>query len=396
MVYNSMKKIFTLFAAGCLILTSCRQPACPDPVEWLKYSQSKVEQTLKNFPDSTILPRSFPADYEHWQGRDIYDWTSGFFPGMLWYAFEFSGDSMLLEQARHWTSKLEPVRHWKDKNHDLGFMMYCSYGNGLRITGDSSYIPILLETADSLAALYNPHVGTILSWPWQAKNRGWKHNTIIDNMMNLELLFWAAKNGRPAYYDIAVKHAQTTMKNHIRPDFSTYHVLVYDSLTGKVDSALTHQGYANNSMWARGQAWAINGFTMTCRETGDKAFLETAIRLADKFIGELPSDHVPYWDFNAPAIPDEPRDASAAAIAASALLDLSGLVEDPVLEEKYRNEACSILAGLCRNYIAPPGTDAILVHSVGSKPHNGEVDYSFIYADYYFMEALLKLKKLEQ
>jgi unsaturated chondroitin disaccharide hydrolase len=391
-----MKHILLFLLAGILILTSCKQKTCPDAEEWLKYSRSKVEQTLKNFPDSTILPRSFPAYYEHWQGRGIYDWTSGFFPGMLWYAFEFSGDSMMLEQARHWTSKLEPIRHWKDRNHDLGFMMYCSYGNGLRLTGDSSYIPILLETADSLAVMFNPNVGTILSWPWQAKNRGWKHNTIIDNMMNLELLFWAAKNGRPAYYDIAVKHAQTTMKNHIRPDFSTYHVLVYDSLTGKVDSALTHQGYANNSMWARGQAWAINGFTMTYRETGDKAFLETAIRLADKFIGELPADHVPYWDFNAPAIPDEPRDASAAAIAATALFDLSGLVEDSLLKVKYRNEACSIMAGLCRSYIAPPETDAILVHSVGSKPHNGEVDYSIIYADYYFMEALLKLKKLEQ
>ncbi|MFN8206151.1 MAG: glycoside hydrolase family 88 protein [Bacteroidales bacterium] len=391
-----MKKLSFLSLAGLLILAACKQQACPDPVEWLRYSQSRVEQTLKNFPDSTILPRSFPADWEHWQGRDIYDWTSGFFPGMLWYAYEFSGDSMLLEKARHWTSKLEPIRHWKDRNHDLGFMMFCSYGNGLRLTGDTSYIPILLETADSLAVMFNPHAGTILSWPWQAKNRGWKHNTIIDNMMNLELLFWAAKNGRPAYYDIAVKHAQTTRKNHIRADFSTYHVLVYDSLTGAVDSALTHQGYANSSMWARGQAWAINGFTMTYRETKDKVFLKTAIGLADKFISELPADHVPYWDFNAPAIPDEPRDASAAAIAASALLDLSGFVEDPGLKEKYKNEACTILAELCKGYIAAPETDAILAHSVGSKPHNSEVDYSIIYADYYFMEALLKLNKSGQ
>jgi unsaturated chondroitin disaccharide hydrolase len=385
-----------LTLAFLFMTASCARQSGPDPDEWLRYSQAKIEQSLKNVSDSSLLPRRIDAGLKHWKGVSIYDWTSGFFPGMLWYAYEFSGDSGMLEQARHWTAKLEPVRRMPNKNHDLGFIMYCSYGNGFRLTGDSSYIPILLETADSLAALFNPNVGTILSWPWKKIEKGWSHNTIIDNMMNLELLFWASRHGRPAYYDIAVKHAETTLKNHIRPDFSTYHVLVYDSATGRVDSALTAQGAANSSMWARGQAWAIYGFTMAYRESSKKEFLETAIHLADKFIQELPKDQIPYWDFNAPAIPDEPRDASAAAIAASAFLDLSEMV-DTQLKLHYKNEACMILASLCtENYLAGDDVDACLLHSVGSKPNKSEVDASIIYADYYFMEALLKLKKMNK
>src|SRR5512133_538390 len=285
-----MKHKLLLFLTGIITLSSCNQSKCPDPDQILTQCRLKVEQTLKNFPDSTRMPRNIPSDWEHWQGRSIYDWTSGFWPGILWFTYETSGDTSLLTKARHWTAKLNPIKHTEEKDHDLGFMMYCSYGNALRLTGDTSYLPILLETADSLATLFNPNAGTILSWPSKAKDRGWRHNTIIDNMMNLELLFWAAKHGRPAYYQIAVTHALTTMKSHIRPDFSTFHVVVYDSATGRIDSSLTHQGYSNSSMWARGQAWAINGFTMTYRETSDKIFLETAQKLADKFISGLPED----------------------------------------------------------------------------------------------------------
>ena len=239
-------------------------------------------------------------------------------------------------------------------------------------------------------------MGTILSWPGRVKEKGWPHNTIIDNMMNLELLFWAAKNGgNKNLYDIAVKHAETTMKNHFRPDFSTYHVLVYDTITGKVIKGVTHQGYADYSMWARGQAWGIYGFTMTYRETGNKEFLQTAINAADIYLKRLPKDHIPYWDFDDPAIPNTARDASAAAIVASALLELSTLCNEVDLKNKYKNAASAMIQELSsERYLSKEINHAFLLHSTGNKPSNKDVDVPLIYADYYFLEALLRLKKM--
>lgn len=378
-----------------VLISSCRQNVCFQPDSWLDLSNRKALQTLRHLPDTACMPRNIPKESKAWKTVGIYDWTSGFFPGILWYLAEYTSDSALFYQARHWTTYLESIKRMPSKNHDLGFMMYCSYGNGLRLTGDSSYRSILLETADSLVTLFNPAVGTILSWPWQKQKRGWKHNTIIDNMMNLELLFWAAKNGRPQYRDIAVKHALTTMHNQIRPDNSVVHVVVYDDVTGRVDSLKTWQGASDNSMWARGQAWGIYGFTMSYRETGMKEFLTTAQNLANHFIERLPDDAVPYWDFDAPGIPGEPRDASAAAIAASALIELSSLIPDKKEASYYLRAACCILTSLTEYYLAPPESDAILSHSVGSKPEGSEVDVPIIYADYYFVEALMRLKNLK-
>lgn len=390
-----MKRILALTTVLIVVISSCRRKECIQPDHWLQMANQKILRTLQHLPDTALMPRMIPKGSSQWKTVGIYDWTSGFWPGILWYMAEFTDDSILLNQARHWTAYLEPVKKMQKKNHDLGFMMYCSFGNGLRITGDSLYKSILLETADSLVALFNPRVGTILSWPWQREKRGWKHNTIIDNMMNLELLFWASHNGRPAYKEIAIRHAITTMKNQIRRDNSVVHVVVYDDETGQVDSLKTWQGAFDESMWARGQAWGIYGFTMSYRETGMKEFLTTARNLADHFIERLPSDGVPYWDFDAPNIPDEPKDASAGAIAASALIELASLVPDKDTGSYYLHTACRILTSLTRHYLAPDESDAILSHSVGSKPQNSEVDVPIIYADYYFIEALMRLRNMK-
>jgi unsaturated chondroitin disaccharide hydrolase len=214
-------------------------------------------------------------------------------------------------------------------------------------------------------------------------------------MMNLELLFWAAKNGgNKNLYDIAVKHAETTMKNHFRPNFSTYHVLVYDTITGKVIKGVTHQGYADSSMWARGQAWAIYGFTMAYRETQNKEFLQTAINAANVYLKRLPTDNIPYWDFDNPSIPNAPRDASAAAITASALLELSTLCDDSLIAKKYLTAAKKMLTELATDkYLSREKNHAFLLHSTGNKPSDKDVDVPIIYSDYYFLEALLRLKK---
>lgn len=390
-----MKRLLSFTSVLIVVyISSCQRKECIQPDPWLQMANQKILRTLQHLPDTALMPRMIPEGSREWKTVEIYDWTSGSWPGILWYMAEYSGDSVLLSKARKWTAYLEPVKTMPEKNHDLGFMMYCSFGNGFRFTGDSLYKKIMLETADSLITLFNTKVGTILSWPWQKKNRGWKHNTIIDNMMNLELLFWAARNGRPAYKDIAIQHALTTMKNQIRDDYSVVHVVVYNDETGTVDSLKTWQGASDESMWARGQAWGIYGFTMCYRETGKKEFLSTAQNLANHFIERLPDDGVPYWDFDATEIPNEPKDASAAAIAASALIELSSLISDKDTSSNYLHTACHILTSLTTHYLAPDESDAILGHSVGSKPQNLEVDVPIVYADYYFIEALMRLRNM--
>lgn len=274
-------------------------------------------------------------------------------------------------------------------------MVNCSYGNGYRITGNEEYKKVLLSAADTLATLYNPTVGTILSWPSEIEK--FKYNTIIDNMMNLELLFWASKNGgSKKLYDIAKSHAEKTMDHIVRKDSSIYHVGSFDEKTGEFLQGYTHQGYAQESMWARGQAWGIFGFSVAYRETGDQAFLDTAIKVTDHYMNRLPEDGIPYWDFDDPSIPNAPRDASAAGVAACGMLELSQLVKDEKLKEKYLNAATSYIETLSTSeYLSGDTNQALLLHSTGHYPKNSEIDVSIIYADYYYMEALVRLKKLQ-
>jgi len=368
-----------------------------DPENALKYTVTQASKTNTESNDYKQMPRSISPGDSTWNYVPLNDWTSGFWPGILWYEYEYTKNPLWKNRADSFTRSLKPLAYHTAADHDLGFQLYCSYGNGYRLTGDTSYKKILLAAADTLATLFNPVTGTILSWPSMVKSEGWQHNTIIDNMMNLELLFWAAKNGGgKKLYNIAMKHAVTTMHNHFRPDYSSYHVVVYDTVTGKKIKGVTQQGYKDNSMWARGQAWAIYGFTMCYRETKNPEFLELALHVAFVYLNQLPDDMIPYWDFSAPGIPDAPKDASAAAITASALLELSTFVTDRSLAESYRQKASQMLKVLSsKDYQSREVNKAFLLHSTGNEPQGTEIDAYLVYADYYYLEALLRLNKLK-
>ncbi|RYG29000.1 MAG: glucuronyl hydrolase, partial [Chitinophagaceae bacterium] len=317
------------------------------------------------------------------------DWTSGFFPGELWYLYEYTGNKKWKEKADSFTRLLEKEK-FNAITHDMGFKIYCSFGNGLRLTNDAYYRDVIIQSAKTLSTRFNKTTGTIRSWDHHKEK--WQFPVIIDNMMNLELLFAATKlTGDSSFYKIAVSHANTTMKNHFREDFSSYHVVDYDTLTGKVISKMTHQGYADESAWARGQAWALYGYTMCYRETRDPRYLAQAESVASYLLNNpaMPADAIPYWDFNDPGIPAVPRDASAAAIIASGLYELKKYSKH---EKKYNAFADKIMKNLTKNYRSVIGDNKgfILIHSTGNKPAKSEIDAPINYADYYYLEALLR------
>lgn len=368
----------------------------------LAYCDTQVRRTLDELSrgdegtDYTMMPRNIPDSTSHWYCSKATkeEWCAGFWPGILWYDYEYTKDPVIKAEAERFTDALESISHITPAyDHDLGFLMFCSYGNGYRLTHNETYREVILRSADALAELFNPKAGTILSWPRNVEMLG-GHNTIMDNMINLEMLFWASKNGGDKkLYDIAVSHADTTMKYHFRPDYTSYHVAVYDTLTGHFIKGMTHQGYSDSSMWARGQAWAIYGYTVVYRETQDPKYLDFVQKVADVYLKRLPDDYIPYWDFDDPAIPYAPRDASAACVVASALLELSGYVS-PEKGSTYRAAALRMLESLSSDeYQCGKQKPAFLLHSTGHYPNGSEIDASIIYADYYYIEALLRLKR---
>lgn len=401
---NTAILAFSLILASCASTTSTTggDVASFDLDEAIQYCNSQVHRSLRNLcndsTDYSMFPRNIQGNDSTWTCRKGTpdEWCSGFWPGVLWYDYELTGDTLVRQMADRYTEELAYLSERPVFDHDLGFLMICSYGNGYRLTADSTYRRVLLDSADSLATLYNPHVGTLLSWPRNVEMFG-GHNTIMDNMINLEMLFWASKHGGDKYlYDIAVKHAETTMEHHFRPDGTCYHVAVYDPEDGHFIKGVTHQGYSDSSTWARGQAWAVYGYTMVYRETRDKRFLDFACKVTDAYLSRLPEDKVPYWDFDDPAIPQAPRDASAAGVVASALLELQGYVGGEKGAE-YRRNAVEMLASLnSPAYRSGSKRCSFLDHSTGHHPAGSEIDASIIYADYYYIEALARLKKLEK
>jgi len=327
------------------------------------------------------------------------EWTSGFFPGSMWYLYELTGDEKWKQFGIKYTEALDTVKYLTN-HHDVGFMIGCSYGNGLRLSKNETYKEVIVQAAKSLSTRFHPQAGIVQSWNvdkgWQSE-RGWECPVIIDNMMNLELLFDATKySGDSTFWKIAVTHADKTIEHHFRPDYSTWHVIDYSLADGSVRNKHTAQGFAHESTWARGQAWAIYGYTVCYRETRDPKYLEQAEK-AFEFVANhpnLPEDAIPYWDYNAPNIPDEKRDASSAAIMASALYELSTYSKS----EYYKGWADKIMQSLSgAEYRANLGENGnfILKHSVGSIPHGSEVDVPLNYADYYFLEALKRKRDLE-
>ena len=393
-----MKNLFTVLLISCLmVFASCEKQKPMDNVinDALSFSLKQYKLMAEVMKDKQdLFPRTLDTLGNLVTAKSSW-WTSGFFPGSLWYLYEYSKDEKIKEYASMMTARIE-----KEKNntgtHDLGFMLYCSYGNGLRMTGDYKYKEVMLTGARSLSTRFRPKAGCIQSW--NSRN-GWQCPVIIDNMMNLEFLMWAFRNsGDSSFYKICVSHSDTTMKNHYRSDYSSYHVVSYDTLTGRVEKKQTSQGAADESAWARGQSWGLYGYTVMFRETKLLRYLNQAIHIADFMIDNpnMPEDKIPYWDFNAPGIPNAKRDASAGAVMASALIELSGYVQ-PELGKKYLGIAEKQLRSLASPaYMARTGKNGnfILMHSVGSIPGKSEVDVPLTYADYYFIEALMRYKNL--
>lgn len=413
-----------LFLATALLISfaGCRSTTIQEEA-WisnaLDVASCQLEQTAEELTGTNMIPRSIHAGYDlnfldsQLQRDDksyidslrpnppakqliqkyicgIEDWTSGFFPGSLWYTYEMTGDEALKARAIQYTNMLNPIRNLKN-THDVGFMINCSYGNALRLAPNDTIKAVIVETADNLYSRFNPEIGCIRSWDFGE----WNFPVIIDNMMNLDLLFTASKlSGDSKYYDAAVKHAQTTMKNHFRPDYTSYHIVSYNN-DGTVEKKQTHQGKNDESAWSRGQSWGVYGYTACYRETKDTAFLQEAIHIADMIMQRVKTDDcIPYWDFDAPAGETTPRDASAAAVTASAMLELSTLVPDG---KKYFDYAETILKNLSSDkYLAVKGSNQgfVLMHSTGSLPHGSEIDVPLNYADYYYLEALKRYREL--
>ncbi|MEX0686702.1 MAG: glycoside hydrolase family 88 protein [Balneolales bacterium] len=380
-----------VFIIGFIVAIS----SCSDLNEEISYSQLNAElnDQLKVLVDAIpadSVPRSYPEEDGGYRMTKA-DWTCGFPAGSFWYMYEMSGDEYWREIADENTVKLDGIQ-FRENTHDLGFMVNNSFGNGYRLTGNEAYKDIVLQASESLMTRYNPSVGAIRSWD----HGDWQYPVIIDNMMNLEMLFWTSKEtGDPKYRDAAISHADVTLRDHFRDDGSSYHLVSYDTLTGEPVEKRTVQGYSDESAWGRGQAWGLYGFTMTYRETGDEKYLETAENIAGFLLNNLPSDLVTYWDFNDPNIPDAPRDASAAAITASALYELSELSDNG---EKYLEAADKIVNTLSSSeYRANDGSNGgfLLRNSVGNKNREDEVSVALNYADYYYLEALKRQSRIK-
>ena len=374
-----------------------------DTDKQLAYCHQQVGKALKSLQpyDYNMMPRNILKGQTRWNCRKAkaQEWCSGFWSGILWMDYGQTKDKDVRKAAEGYTQAMTFLEKEPVFDHDLGFLVINSFLKGYEQTGNDEYKRIALAAADSLTTIFNAKVGTILSWPRHVKDYG-GHNTIMDNMMNLELLFWAAENGgSPLLKDIAISHATTTMRNHFRPDGSCYHVAVYDTLTGDFIRGVTHQGYADHSMWARGQSWAIYGYTMVYRYTHDPIFLSFAQKVTDiylKRLRETSDDMVPLWDMDDPRGIEAPKDASAACIVASALLELSQYL-DGWRGKTYRDAAEKMLTDLStEKYQSRDRNVAFLMHSTGHHPANSEIDASIIYADYYYIEALSRLKALNE
>ena len=387
-------------AAALLGAAPAASPAADDLLESVipqatARAASQYEILFSGLDDPARVPRTVGADGKVVTVR-FEDWTSGFFPGCLWFLYEATGKEVWQARAREVTDRLERIRHFRG-NHDGGFMLGCSFGNALRLDPRESDREVLRDAANALATRYIPAIGMIRSWD----HGPYSCPVIIDNMMNLELLSWAAKNGGEARLrNIALSHADRTHANHFRQDGSAYHVVDYDPDSGWLRAIHATQGADVRTPWARGQAWGLYGFVMMHRETAKPEYLKRATRLADFLVGHpnLPADHVPYWDYGAKPGPDTPRDASAAAIIASALIDLSTAAGGDAAAG-YLDHARSILRTLASpDFLAGAGTHGgfLLTRSTGHLPGKSEISVPLIYADYYFLEAMLRYRDLAQ
>jgi PKD repeat protein len=353
--------------------------------------EEQYQGMLEHIPDFTRYPLTTNEDGTL-QLVNPGNWTSGFFPGSLWLLYEYTNRDFWLNNAIQFTAGIEGQKY-NTGTHDLGFMLGCSFGNGYRLIDDPAYEGILVQAATSLASRFNANVGCIRSWDFGS----WEFPVIVDNMMNLELLFLATGlTGDSSYWEKAVSHADVTMVNHYRDDYSSWHVVDYNPTTGDTIAKYTHQGYSAASVWSRGQSWGLYGYTMCYRITGDVRYLELAENIALFLIGHerLPADLVPYWDYDAPNIPNEPRDVAAATIMCSALFELSQYSESH--GTAFLNTAIDQINSISsEEYTAALDSNNhfILMHATGNYPANSGVDVPMNYADYYYLEALTRYRR---
>ena len=357
----------------------------------MELMDKNLDSAAVSNPGVAIYPRSINKEGALWTSNYKW-WCSGFYPGSMWYVYEYTGDEKIKELAFEYQAGLEPLRFRKD-DHDIGFQLMCSYGNCLRLTEDQTCVPVLIDGANSLASRFDPEVGCTRSWSFGK----WSFPVIVDNMMNMELLLKAAElGGSDSLKNVALAHARTTMKNHFREDKSCFHLVDYNPETGEVVGKQTVQGLADDSAWARGQAWGLYGFTMVYRFCKEQDILDHAIAIAEYLLPRLPEDGVPFWDYDSAEIPNDVRDASAAAIMASGLIELSQYV-DAEKAERYLATAEKMLRTLAsEEYLCAEGEDYgfLLKHSTGNKNTDSEVDVPLTYADYYFLEALIRWSRL--
>ena len=394
-----MKRIFWALSMVIMVASCTKEETMEELTErvfkraavQMEYLDTVLDSVAVSKPGNAVYPRSIRPDGTFWESNYKW-WCSGFYPGTLWYVYEYTGNETFKELALKYQSGLEPLRYRTD-DHDVGFQLMCSYGNCLRLTGDQECVPVLLDGARSLASRFDPEVGCTRSWSFGK----WSFPVIIDNMMNMELLLKATElGGDDSLKNIAIAHARTTMKNHFRDDNSCFHLVDYDPETGAVVGKQTVQGYADNSAWARGQAWAIYAYPMIYRFTKDQEMLDHAVAIAEYLLPRVPDDGIPYWDYDAPDIPDDVRDASSAAIMACGLIELSTYV-DAEKSARYLAMAEKSLRTLASDeYLAAEGENYgfLLKHSTGNKNRDQEVDVPLTYADYYFLEALMRWQKL--
>lgn len=354
--------------------------------EVLEHSEKKMRESLEELSYNSKL---HPAHTDRETGQWVEDylgrerWTSGFFAGSMWYLYKLTGNSFWRDHATQWTKDLEPEAY-ETSDHDTGFRIFNSYGNAYKIEEGRFYQKTVIQAASTLAKRFDPDIGAIKSWEWIGN-----YPVIIDNLMNLELLFWSAETAvKKEWYDIAYKHAETSLKYHLREDGSTYHVVDFTN-SGKVNWKDSLQGYDAESVWARGQSWAIYGFTMIYRFTKEEKFLEGATASADYFIENLPDDFIPPYDFLEPEPSVRTKDVSAAAITASALFELYTFTK----EQKYFNTAVEILYSLSSEKYLTKNSQVSSILDKSTR-HRGQGNLGTSYADYYFLEAIIRYQEL--
>jgi hypothetical protein len=393
----NVKSIFSLILLSCIFLSCSEAPSSDNEMKTLideNFTHATAQyKLLASKVPAGKMPRTYDAAADSMINSNTEWWCSGFFPGSLWLIYEQTKDEAIKKEAESRLAILEKEKHFTG-NHDLGFMIFCSFGNAYRITQNPLYKPTIDTAAATLALRYRPAIKSIQSWD---KGDVFNCPVIIDNMMNLELLYWVTVNGgNPEFKDIALTHANSTIDHHFRADNSSWHVLDYDLDSAKIIKKVTWQGAADSSAWARGQSWGLYGFTSMYRLSKDKRYLEQAHKIANFILSHphLPEDKIPYWDFDAPDIPNALRDASSGAINASALLELAQYSEGEQKAEYIEAATIMIKALASEKYRAKAGENGgfLLMHSVGALPFKSEVDVPLTYADYYFLEALKRYK----